>query len=554
MSKVLEYMIEGELKSDVSLDLAKAHLAVRAYVHGQPVACAPVDESGHYTLKFKHDRDPQDTEVRVESADLGDVPAPALSRQVPLTRYMSVNGFRSAHLDFPLSEEYVKGMTIIARKYHIHGTVYSGHYKGSTLVSFDPVTYLKVEYWLVNEKIRERAKLLGAAYTGPDGHYDFYFKSPVNLLPLFRLGNTMPDVKARIYQFSGSVWKQVYSAPVDWDISQDFQRDFIVPETDLIPSPPPGVKPATGFKFVSLGLLPVDSSRIVDGYFYAQSNDPARIAAINCQPFCGQMRVFGLFGTPPDTGATGVTSYLVEWRDALAPAPASWTAVMDSLENRKWNPLTHTWDAELLGPDAVSHLYTNIDTEPEIDWQEHALKFEWDTTKVPNGKYIVRITGYYSVGAVTKALPPVEMPAVWVENGAPLAEIEAIAPAVMKCGALALQPAPDRSITFRIRAEETDGHILYYKVWGTRGKAAQYVGDQAVNRPDPLWDGVDNATDVFPIPDLSGDLIGCTAVAYNFTLEVQGLATDCYDTSPLSQRNWGLTNLIVYEPGIAPAP
>ena len=554
MPKVLDYVIEGELKSDARLNLPQARLVVRAYVDGQPVACAPVDESGHYTLKFKHDGDPRNTEVRVESADVEvGAPVPVLSRQVPLTRYMGVNGLRSAHLDLPVSEEYIKGMAVIARKYHIHGTVYSGHYDGSTLVSFDPVPYLKVEYWLVDQKIKLRGKLLGSAYTGPDGHYDFYFKLPASLLPIFRLGSALPDVRARIYQASGSSWKPVYTAPVDWDISTDFQRDFIIPETDLIPSPPSGVKPATGFKFISLGLLPVDNTRIVDGYFYAQSGDPARIAAISCQPFCGQMRVFGLFGTPPDTGATGVTSYLVEYRDASV-TPASWIAVTDSLQNRKWNPLTHTWEAKPLGPDPVTHLYTNIDTEPEIDWQEHALKFEWDSTRVPNGEYIVRITGYYSVGAVTKTLPPVEMPAVRIENGRPFAEIEAIAPAVMKCGALGLQPAPDRNITFRIRAEETDGHILYYKVWGTRGKAAQYVGGQTFNRPDPLWDGVDSATDVFPIPDLIGDLVGCTAVAYNFTVEVQGLATDCYDPSPLSQRNWGLTNLIVYEPGSLPAP
>jgi hypothetical protein len=513
-----------------------------------------VDEMGHYTLKFKYEGDPRNTEVRVESADLeGDVPGPVLSRQVPLTRYMGMNGLRSAHLDFPVSEEYVKGMEIIARKYHIHGTVYSGHYDGSTLISFDPVPALKVEYWLVDDKkIRPRGKLLGAVYTGPDGHYDFEFKAPAPMRPVFQLGNALPDVKARIYQFFGGAWKQVYAAPVDWDISADFQRDFIIPETDLILGPGPGSKPATGFKFTSLGLLPIDGPHIVDGYLYAHSGDPERIAKINCQPFCGQMRVFGLFGTPPDAGATGVTSYLVQYRDALAPGPAVWNDVLDHLENRKWNPVTHTWESKPLGPNIVTHLYTNIDTDPELEWQEHALKFEWDTTKVPNGEYILRITGYYSVGAVTKTLPPVEMPAVRIENGRPFAEIEAIAPAVMKCGALALEP--NRSITFRIRAEESDGHILYYKVWGTRGKAAQGLGIQEFDRPVPVWDGAAAATDVFPVPDLKGDLVGCTAVAYNFTVEVQGLATDCYDTSPISQRSWGLTNLIVYEPGTAPAP
>ena len=140
---------------------------------------------------------------------------------------------------------------------------------------------------------------LGCAYTDPDGSYDFEFdfsykNSPWIWSVLF--ADKIPDIRARVSQFVDGLWTQIYEGPVDWDIAEDFHRDYFIPIDDVIPVPPEPSKPLTDFSFISVGLLPIDASRIQLGYATADPLDPYRISTISHQPFCGRLRIFGLFG------------------------------------------------------------------------------------------------------------------------------------------------------------------------------------------------------------------------------------------------------------------
>ena len=227
-------------------------------------------------------------------------------------------------------------------------------------------------------------------------------------------------------------------------------------------------------------------------------------------------------------------------------AVGSWQDVTDPLHNRKWNDAQHRWDHMVLGPDPVTGRYQNIDIEPEADWHEHALKVTWHSANEPNGYYALRIVGYDAEGA--QVGDPFEMPVMRVDNDRPEASLEVMG-AVTKCGALQL--GGNRKIQFKITAHDSEGHVRRYWISGTRGKEAESAGT-AVNewRPDPTiaWTGEKDHLVDFTVASLSGDLVGCPSVAYNFELHVWGLATDCYNETPGSQRIKRETNLVVSEP------
>jgi hypothetical protein len=384
---------------------------------------------------------------------------------------------------------------------------------------------------------------LGHAYSGPDGEYQFQFKFGAKnqakpVLPEISRTTEKPDIRAKIHEFAEGDWTLIYTAPVDWDIVEDFHRDYFVPVEDVVPIPPEDLKPEEGFRFSSVGLLPIDESRLVKGYFTAQAGDPL---AVSHSPFCGSLNIFGLFAAAPP-----VAHYRVEIADADEDGPTgAWTDLLDRLANYKWNDTTHVWDYQNMGPDAVTHLYANIDTGPESDWLFHSLKVAWNTRSRPDGYYALRITSYDAVMTPTGTYT---MPVMRVDNTIPEVALDVISPAVGKCGGLAL--GADRLITFNVTAHDPAGHVARYWLSGTRGKAATTAGATVeVDRPlaTATWTGADHTPTAFDVLVRPPELADCAQIAYNFELHARGLATNGYSVEPVSQ--WAKTevNLIVSE-------
>ncbi len=566
------YEIEGNLRSRAEVDFAEAPLAVLAFLRGEEVGHGGVDEHGHYRITFESDEAPAATELRVLPAGLAERGSgcPALAKTFNASRYVARNhgedGYH-ASLDLPVPQDYRDAMDQVATEtYRFAGNVYT--VEGvSPLQSFEPLPGARIDFYEVDwpasvplppyldpasEGITwspETEQLLGSVETGPDGSFDFQFDFSVMLgpgWPPLPLGTDVrPDVRVRIHQFVDGTWTRVWEGATKWNVGEVMHCRFLVPKGDTFPVPDPGVKPEVGFSFTSLGLLPLDASHLAGGYVSGLAGDPAKVAGLRHQPLCGKLRIFGLFAESP-----AVASYRVQFAEGdPAGATGSWQTVTDPLNNRRWNEAEMKWEHVVLGPDPDTGRYRNVDVEADADWHEHALKVTWNTANVPNGFYALRITGYDAAGS---DLGSFEMPVLRVDNDPPMVDFEALDAGV--CGGVALSSAPKtpRAIRFRIVAHDSEGHVLQYEIHATRGRDAQDAYDLKEER-DPntdLWAGTPPGGDVqwLAMPALPPELASCTsALAYNFELAAQGLATDCYSRTNSSQRIKEEVNLIVAE-------
>ena len=320
---------------------------------------------------------------------------------------------------------------------------------------------------------------------------------------------------------------------------------FVVPKENTFPVPDAGVKPDIGCDFTSLGLLPIDDDHLVDGYVSALPGDPAKIAGISHQPLCGTLRLFGLFAETP-----AVASYRVQVAEAdAAGAIGSWRTLTDALHNRHWNDTEDKWEHVVLGPDPTTGLYRNVDVEDEEAWQEHALKFTWNTVNETNGYYVLRITGYDAQGTELKTD---ETPVLRVDNDLPSVALDALDAGI--CGGVALTTNQDvqRGIRFRVIAYDAEGHLLKYGIRATRGMEGALAFSRQTLR-DPAadyWNGTAPGGDVewLQMAALTPELANCTkALSYNFELTAYGSGTDCYSRIHAAQRDRKEVNLIVSE-------
>ena len=563
------YSIAGRLKSTQKIDFSKAELVVHAFIGRVEVAKAAVNQEGVYKLNFRY-REPTPVVLKVLPEKLSTRAAntPSLKKTMSPARYKLRNeGIPqyTAIYDIVIPNEYITIIQKVTKTYHMHGAVFATKFINvggtPTPIDIEPLPAAKIEFyevdapilWIIGTEPKLTEAYLGYCYTGPDGSYEFEFdfsyrKSAYILSWLFE--DTVPDIKARISQFKDGSWIQVYEGPVDWEIVEDYERDFFVPVEDTIPVPDSGVKPDEGFRFTSVGLLPIDTTRIVKGYATSQSGDP--VSGISHQPFCGTLRIFGLFAESPP-----VAHYRIEIAEADENGPTgTFRNITDALHNSKWNTTENKWDNVVLGPDPVTGLYKNIDTDAEADWHEHALKATWNTANEPDGYYALRITGYDAAGAKIEGTEKT-MPVMRIDNTLPEAEIEPLSTSgggVSQCGGLNL--GSDRKVTFRVKAHDPEGHVLRYWISGTRGKNADSAGTTVeVLRPDPNanWVGTGASTGgtteeiEFTVSARTLGLITCSALAYNFELHVYSSATDCYSVTPTSQRIKKETNLIISE-------
>ncbi len=555
------YELSGKLLSKETIDYSKAKMTVQAFVGEREIASADVEENGAYKLAFADKKLLSAVELRVIPKLLA-TPRYHKAPGLGLKKTMGGSYFRKkenekvykAQYSMQIPYPFIEFLWKITKAYHMHGAVYATTFQDvggvPTPIGIQPVPGAKIEFfeadkpflWLFGTEPTISESYLGEAFTGPDGSYDFTFDFTYNPWFLFYLFNdTVPDVRARISQFTDGAWTQVYEGPVDWNIAEDFNRSYFIPEEEVIPEPVSEAKPLVGFRYISCGLLPVDNTRIKKGYATAESGDPARIAGVSHQPFCGRLRLFGLFAE-----SDNVQTYKVQLAEANEDGPTgSWTDVTDPLHNRKWDDTNKKWLFNVLGPDPLTGRYKNIDIEPEYDWHEHALKVTWYSANVANGYYAIRVIGYNAADAEVGIF---YMPVVRIDNTRPDASLDIISPAVSECGYMTLDST--RNIAFKVTAHDSEGHMLRYHISCSRGKHPQAAGSKIqTSRPDPNtnWTGESNHSDVYHVNPLPSELADCPSVAYNAELHVYGASTDGYNVTPGSQHAKREMNLIVSE-------
>lgn len=537
----LEYVISGQLKCMQKVDFGKVKLSVLAFVEGKEIANAAADKEGKYELKFEYQDRPPSTELRVVPTDVAIRRSEfmALSKMLHPGRYvLKKHSSPIYHAEMEMAvpyDFYLRVAYFTSKTYHIHGVVYAQYQ-----YHFEAVPGVRLDFYEVDQS---GSSYIGCAYSGPDGGYSFEFKfssafSWEWLWPHLRR-DIEPDIKVCISQYFDGTWTEIYESDVNWDIVEDFHCDYLIPAENVRSIPDPGESPETGFRFSSIGLLPIDSTRISEGYATSQSGDPISLFR---QPFCGTLRIFGLFGQQEN-----IVTYKAQVAQADQNGPTgSWQDITDALHNRKWNTTEKKWEYVILGPDPSTNHYQNIDTEPEWDWHEHALKVTWFSGNVPNGYYALRIVGYKSDG--TEVIE--SMPVIRVDNTLPMAVLDVDeAYSVGACGQLSLPT--NRMIRFRVTAYDPEGHVLKYQLSGTRGRDAFFAGNSIVSDrqdfPSDFWTGVKDAFVEFQVSGLTGALSICDSLAYNFELHVWGTATNGYASAPQKAEKQEV-NLVVAEP------
>lgn len=569
----MKLSVEGRVGTSAKAALDTGMFNACVMIGGKVAGQAQVTGDGEYQIDFEAEETPEVLELKIVPASMSPEAAGgmALSRKFNSSRLVPSEGDGSR---FVLPEKLylpVDFLDLIRRRtrtYHVHGTVYLEHptyfsFLPGCRIDFFEVDYLDERPLPTHSGIIRRQDFLGSAYTRADGTYDFNFKFGAfptkpgyHLFPEIEIGPLVPgpklpglrldykpDIRARFYLFINGVWTNIFNAPMtdfDWNIDPDYHRDYRIPAETAIGAVDPGTKPATGFKFKTIGLLPIDNTRIVDGYAHTFPGDP--ITGITHEPFCGTLRIYGLFAPAP-----AVTTYSVEILKTDSTGTASpgetWKPLGAPLTNLQWNDATHRWDAKNLG--IADEKYRNIDIEDAMEWLEPALKAVWNTANSVNGYYKLRVTGY---DATNTAVATEEVPMLRIDNDLPQADLDVLSPSATVCGDLTL--GGDRKITFRVTAYEADGHLHSYSLSGSRGRYGETAGPDVSHGRTVVnanWAGVINAPEEYAVAVRSTSTITCATMAYSFHLKVQGAGTNGYANCLESKRVWRTNNLVVTE-------
>ncbi len=585
----MKLVMNGNVDTSGKTALDSGMFNVCIMSNGKCLAETQISANGEYLLELEFEAIPESIELKVYPASLTPEEAGKLgmSKVINSSRFVPKKGSKTV---FSLNDriylpgsllEYIK---VRARKYHVHGTVYVEHPS-----YFSTLPGCRIDFYEVDIKTDRfsplpgteipgpilppfifRRDFLGSAYTRVDGTYDFHFKfgvlptrpwerikpvhpflekpefSPflpeigVKPLPPFDL---KPDIRAKFYLYINGVWTLIHEAPmldVDWNIDTDYHRDYRIPVESVTGVVDAGTKPATGFRFKTIGLLPVDATRIVNGYAFSKVGDPC--SPVTREPFCDTLRIHGLFAAAP-----AVASYTVEIlrtnSSGAAIAGEIWKSIGEPLTNLEWNDTARVWESRNLA--LPGGRYRNIDIEPPMSWLEPSLKVAWNTNNVVNGYYKLRISGF---DASDTPAGVYELPMIRIDNGLPEAALDVISPSATVCGNLTL--GVDRKITFRVTAYEADGHMYKYSIFGNRGRYAESAGATVeFGRPDVLasWTGIVADSVAFNVDVRTMATSMCSMLAYNFKLCVQASGTNGVHNQLASRRRWAETNLIIAE-------
>ena len=382
----------------------------------------------------------------------------------------------------------------------------------------------------------ENRSSLGAVFTDHNGNFEFSFywlpKLTDSGFTVDQPGryDGVPDVIVRVSQsLDGRTVELAETDPymnigthqVLGDILVPAERVLLLPNTRLNAGP-------KGFQ--AIGFLPLDGSRLQDGYATSQSGD-----LVSCKnaPFGDVLELYALFDD------TRVTHY------RLRHAPAgtnSFEDADDSLRNYVYDPQRQVWKSVVLGPaetGGVANLYRAIEGETGYLF-DPKLKARWSTYDLAPGKHVLRLEGYRLDPATGQALPltgAVYDIELRIDNVRPTAEIlgiykEGAAAAESECGIIDLRSDPAQKLRVKIKVRDPEGHLGAWSL-STHHGYQRYAGDaftggedyRALQNTSVSWHGPGETEVILPVS--SGQSAArWMKCAYSFDLYAVGRSTD----------------------------
>ena len=454
--------------------------------------------------------------------------------------------------------------------YSIQGTVISK-------IDNSPVPFATVEIFEVDRiGIDYRIDLIATtnpALTDMDGRFfcSFDYPSPPRPDIIFRISQNISGVTQYIYNESPAFHTR-------WSIADVMFVNLRVEEYCITSHAPGSSRPATDyFIFTRVGNIGVDSISQTTGYAYPDIDPgPPNVTQSNL-PFGRTLWIAGWFGSllPP------FNYYKIQYSPGVHSATDAgpWNDIYDSLSNSYFDttpPISH-WITENMGPftDAgISNLYKPPDHMDVKPWVFPDLLIRWDTTKVTDGLYTVRVLGYSISSGVASPVSLNPEPVygtlkLIIDNTPPEYGITKIThrpasdpwspilPPVEPCEIKTF----DGILSVEFKAHDPKGHLRRYSLIPHYGhnsivvpsptlpdKAEDEYANHIASLPDPQnWFGSTSLRTEYratpPEPDSTGyNSIEMPPCAYQFRLVVDKRTTNGYGLIYYAyEDNWHIT-------------
>ncbi|OPY48218.1 MAG: hypothetical protein A4E47_00014 [Methanosaeta sp. PtaU1.Bin028] len=344
-----------------------------------------------------------------------------------------------------------------------------------------PVPYANVEILKVGTG--NAVELIGSGISDVNGYFDISFDSA----PPGR-----PSIIIRVSQKSGgsqgpdAVVKYIYNEnPAEdtrFNIGDVLGVDINVDEECLTCNTPAGGAPYNQlFVFTRVGVIAVANIDQLDGY--ANSDiDPAEtpgspnISDSNV-PFGRTLDIAGWFGMFCD-----VEYYKVQYStDGII-----WQDIADPLHNNWYDVANGHWVTEAMGPlnlGSVANLYRLPNRS--LPWTFPDLLIQWDTTKVPNGLFTLRILGMKMLsGSIIPAAyltidPSFGTLKLQIDNTPPKCEITDVLHNGTQLNPCAIVNFSTGTLTVVFEASDNAGHLRNYAL-------NAYYGHNSIVVPTPI--------------------------------------------------------------------
>jgi hypothetical protein len=265
-----------------------------------------------------------------------------------------------------------------------------------SITNGQPVPYATVQVFQVSLP-GYTTSLLTTVTTLADGTFSapFTFASPPR-----------PNVILRVSQTVGGTTTYIYgenpATDTRWAIA-DVVNVTLKASGNVVTIHPP-LTPMPGgdeFLFTRVGNIVTGSISQTNGYAYANELPPPYPYPTqdSDMPFGATLWIGGWFGAGLTTAPLGAQYYKVQWTPGiqLATGTGPWTDVTDPLSNSYYDPSSHNWVTQSMGPTqvgGVSNLYQLPNNPTSIPWAFPDLLAQLDTTVLPTGPVTLRAIGY----------------------------------------------------------------------------------------------------------------------------------------------------------------
>ncbi len=399
-----------------------------------------------------------------------------------------------------------------------------------------PVPYAKIEILEVDKVgVNYSTIVIANGLSGMDGDFSINFDFPIPL-------PSRPDIIFRISQNVDGIIKYIYnenpSEDTRWNVADVLYADIEIEEDCVtINSPSSSVPYDHLFVFTRVGLIPTANIDQADGYAYSDITPSPPNSMDTNIPFGRTLDIAGWFGMFCD-----VEYYKIQY----SSNGVVWNDISDPLYNNWYDVTNQKWVTESMGPETISGV-SNLYKLPRRDlpWTFPDLLVRWDTTKVTDGLYTLKILGKKKVaGTIVDSVhltidPSYGTIKLQTDNSTPKCEIKEIWHNATKVEACTMVQFTSGTIKVIFEASDAKGYMRMYSLNALYGHSQVVVPtpappispDKAVDDcsnhigPTKKWNG---GIYTVEYPASEYDSVEMPPCAYEFRLRVDKRTNNGY--------------------------